>query len=76
MAAAVAAEYTKEELPSSLDATAEPPALFDGTTRLYISYTCPYAQRTWIARNYKVNNSFVNLPSHFIIFIYSIWPKF
>ncbi|KAK8942776.1 hypothetical protein KSP39_PZI008889 [Platanthera zijinensis] len=53
MAAAVAAEYTKEELPSSLDATAEPPALFDGTTRLYISYTCPYAQRTWIARNYK-----------------------
>ncbi|KAK8961419.1 hypothetical protein KSP40_PGU020620 [Platanthera guangdongensis] len=52
-AAAAVAEYTKEELPSSLDATAEPPALFDGTTRLYISYTCPFAQRTWIARNYK-----------------------
>ncbi|KAF3338726.1 Protein IN2-1 [Carex littledalei] len=25
----------------------------DGTTRLYVSYICPYAQRTWIARNYK-----------------------
>ncbi|PKU87943.1 protein IN2-1 homolog B-like isoform X2 [Dendrobium catenatum] len=52
MAAAVAS-YTKEELPPSLDATAEPPSLFDGTTRLYISYVCPFAQRTWIARNYK-----------------------
>ncbi|MBH0219711.1 hypothetical protein GH793_16145, partial [Listeria monocytogenes] len=27
--------------------------MFDGTTRLYISYSCPYAQRTWITRNYK-----------------------
>ncbi|XP_020691397.1 protein IN2-1 homolog B-like isoform X1 [Dendrobium catenatum] len=53
MAAAVASSYTKEELPPSLDATAEPPSLFDGTTRLYISYVCPFAQRTWIARNYK-----------------------
>ncbi|WOL14853.1 hypothetical protein Cni_G23634 [Canna indica] len=40
-------------LPPSLDSTSEPPALFDGTTRLYIAYICPYAQRTWIARNYK-----------------------
>ncbi|XP_020267421.1 protein IN2-1 homolog B-like [Asparagus officinalis] len=42
-----------EQLPLSLDASADPPTLFDGTTRLYISYICPYAQRTWIARNYK-----------------------
>ncbi|XP_072984888.1 protein IN2-1 homolog B-like isoform X1 [Typha latifolia] len=42
-----------EILPPSLDSTAEPPNLFDGTTRLYTSYICPYAQRTWIARNYK-----------------------
>ncbi|XP_061366653.1 glutathione S-transferase L3-like [Gastrolobium bilobum] len=36
-----------------LTSTSNPPLLFDGTTRLYISYTCPYAQRVWIARNYK-----------------------
>uniref|UniRef100_A0A1D1YWW4 Protein IN2-1 B n=1 Tax=Anthurium amnicola TaxID=1678845 RepID=A0A1D1YWW4_9ARAE len=50
---AVTAESVKEILPPSLDSTADPPPLFDGTTRLYISYTCPFAQRTWIARNYK-----------------------
>ncbi|KAK7396537.1 hypothetical protein VNO78_17615 [Psophocarpus tetragonolobus] len=33
--------------------TSDPPPLFDGTTRLYTSYTCPYAQRVWIAMNYK-----------------------
>ncbi|XP_058109940.1 protein IN2-1 homolog B-like [Magnolia sinica] len=43
----------QEVLPPVLDSTSEPPTLFDGTTRLYISYMCPYAQRTWIARNYK-----------------------
>ncbi|KAE8702563.1 xylem cysteine proteinase 1-like [Hibiscus syriacus] len=43
-----------EYLPPPLDATAEPPDLFDGTTRLYMTYTCPFAQRVWIARNYKV----------------------
>ncbi|KAJ4970356.1 hypothetical protein NE237_003455 [Protea cynaroides] len=42
-----------EVLPPILDSTSEPPTLFDGTTRLYTCYTCPYAQRTWIARNYK-----------------------
>ncbi|XP_020268374.1 protein IN2-1 homolog B-like [Asparagus officinalis] len=42
-----------EQLPSILDASADPPILFDGTTRLYVSYTCPFAQRTWITRNYK-----------------------
>ncbi|CAA6658227.1 unnamed protein product [Spirodela intermedia] len=49
----VVAMGREEVLPPSLDSTADPPALFDGTTRLYISYICPFAQRTWIARNYK-----------------------
>ncbi|WP_411026224.1 glutathione S-transferase N-terminal domain-containing protein [Salmonella sp. s58078] len=40
-------------LPPPLTSASDPPALFDGTTRLYISYSCPYAQRTWITRNYK-----------------------
>ncbi|KAJ4753967.1 Glutathione S-transferase [Rhynchospora pubera] len=43
----------KEVLPPPLTATSPPPSLFDGTTRLYVSYPCPFAQRTWIARNYK-----------------------
>ncbi|XP_010534441.1 PREDICTED: glutathione S-transferase L2, chloroplastic [Tarenaya hassleriana] len=43
----------EEALPLELDFTSEPLQVFDGTTRLYISYTCPYAQRVWIARNYK-----------------------
>ncbi|KAK6942876.1 Glutathione S-transferase, N-terminal [Dillenia turbinata] len=42
-----------EDLPPPLDSTAEQPPLFDGTTRLYTSYSCPYAQRVWITRNYK-----------------------
>ncbi|KAL0728715.1 hypothetical protein Bca4012_024808 [Brassica carinata] len=42
-----------EDRPAPLDATAGPPALFDGTTRLYTSYGCPYAQRVWITRNFK-----------------------
>nr|ANH58213.1 glutathione S-transferase [Dracaena cambodiana] len=50
---ATTAGYRNEVLPPILDATADPPSLFDGTTRLYISYICPFAQRTWIARNYK-----------------------
>ncbi|KAF7804508.1 glutathione S-transferase L3 [Senna tora] len=28
-----------------LTSTSDPPPLFDGTTRLYIAYACPYAQR-------------------------------
>ncbi|URE09366.1 Protein IN2-1, partial [Musa troglodytarum] len=50
-------------LPPSLTSASEPPALFDGTTRhpnstlsfdsLYVAYVCPFAQRPWIARNYK-----------------------
>eukprot|EP00250_Pteridium_aquilinum_P000067 c10086_g1_i1 orf=208-930(+) len=35
------------------DSKSPPPTLFDGTTRLYISLICPYAQRAWSARNYK-----------------------
>ncbi|XP_016542452.2 glutathione S-transferase L3 isoform X2 [Capsicum annuum] len=49
-------EYTRnvqEVLPPSLDSTSQPPSLFDGTTRLYINYQCPYAQRAWITRNFK-----------------------
>ncbi|KAE8705996.1 Protein IN2-1-like protein B [Hibiscus syriacus] len=42
-----------ENLPPPLDATAVEPSLFDGTTRLYMTYTCPFAQRVWITRNYK-----------------------
>ncbi|KAJ7529009.1 hypothetical protein O6H91_15G030200 [Diphasiastrum complanatum] len=36
-----------------LDSKSEPPALFDGTTRLYINEKCPFAQRVWIAKNFK-----------------------
>jgi len=40
-------------IPPVLNSKSEPPTLFDGTTRLYISVICPYAQRVWIARNVK-----------------------
>uniref|UniRef100_A0A8R7Q478 GST N-terminal domain-containing protein n=1 Tax=Triticum urartu TaxID=4572 RepID=A0A8R7Q478_TRIUA len=43
----------KEDLPPPLTSASEPPPLFDGTTRLYLAYHCPYAQRAWIARNCK-----------------------
>eukprot|EP00249_Psilotum_nudum_P032044 c47156_g1_i1 orf=232-951(+) len=36
-----------------LDSKSEPPSLFDGTPRLYIGLTCPYAQRVWAVRNFK-----------------------
>lgn len=42
-----------ENLPPVLDASADQPPLFDGTVRLYTCYTCPFAQRVWITRNYK-----------------------
>ncbi|XP_028799415.1 protein IN2-1 homolog B-like isoform X1 [Neltuma alba] len=47
------AASVQEALPPALTSTSAPPDLFDGTTRLYISYTCPYAQRVWITRNCK-----------------------
>lgn len=40
-------------IPPVLNSKSEPPPLFDGTTRLYISVSCPYAQRVWSARNIK-----------------------
>ncbi|XP_047327394.1 glutathione S-transferase L3-like [Impatiens glandulifera] len=49
----IMADDVQTILPPPLDSSSEEPALFDGTTRLYISYTCPYAQRTWITRNCK-----------------------
>ncbi|KAI5068526.1 hypothetical protein GOP47_0016871 [Adiantum capillus-veneris] len=36
-----------------LDSKSDPPSLFDGTTRLYVAVTCPFAQRPWAVRNYK-----------------------
>ncbi|KAF8396656.1 hypothetical protein HHK36_018280 [Tetracentron sinense] len=50
---AMASGIVQEILPPVLDSTSDPPSLFDGTTRLYTSYICPYAQRVWIIRNYK-----------------------
>ncbi|XVE96777.1 hypothetical protein REPUB_Repub02eG0252100 [Reevesia pubescens] len=47
------ATETLASLPPQLEATAEQPPIFDGTTRLYTSYACPFAQRVWITRNYK-----------------------
>ncbi|XP_052172649.1 glutathione S-transferase L3-like [Diospyros lotus] len=49
----MASACLKESRPPVLDSTSEPPPLFDGTTRLYMTYMCPFAQRVWIARNLK-----------------------
>ncbi|XP_031273811.1 glutathione S-transferase L3-like, partial [Pistacia vera] len=46
-------DSVQENLPPVLDSKAEQPPLFDGTIRLYTCYTCPFAQRVWITRNYK-----------------------
>ncbi|ONL96751.1 safener induced1 [Zea mays] len=43
----------KETLPPALGSTSQPPPVFDGTTRLYICYFCPFAQRAWVTRNLK-----------------------
>ncbi|KAF8042502.1 hypothetical protein BT93_A0973 [Corymbia citriodora subsp. variegata] len=37
------------------------PRLFDGTTRLYISYICACAQRVWISRNYNLIHFYLGL---------------
>ncbi|CAK9196407.1 unnamed protein product [Sphagnum troendelagicum] len=42
-----------ELLSFDLDSKSECPPLFNGTTRLYYSALCPYAQRVWIAQKYK-----------------------
>nr|XP_004253250.2 glutathione S-transferase L1-like [Solanum lycopersicum] len=49
----MASSSVQDLLPPSLDSTSQPPSLFDGTTRLYINYQCPYSQRVWITRNVK-----------------------
>ncbi|KAL2502788.1 Glutathione S-transferase L3 [Forsythia ovata] len=49
----MATHSVEEVLPPILDSTSEPPPLFDGTTRLYLNYECPFCQRVWIVRNYK-----------------------
>ncbi|CAK9164760.1 unnamed protein product [Ilex paraguariensis] len=49
----MAVPCVQEVLPPILDSSSEPPPLFDGTTRLYVNYQCPFAQRVWIVRNYK-----------------------
>ncbi|XP_044461474.1 protein IN2-1 homolog B-like [Mangifera indica] len=51
--AAMATGSLQEVLPPELGSSSDPPPIFDGKTRLYISYICPYAQRVWIARNCK-----------------------
>ncbi|KAH1070534.1 hypothetical protein GLYMA_03G176300v4 [Glycine max] len=43
-----------EVRPPALTSISEPLPFFDGTTRLYICYLCPFAQRAWITRNCKV----------------------
>ncbi|KAJ9175599.1 hypothetical protein P3X46_014141 [Hevea brasiliensis] len=53
LSASMATGSWKEVLSPALTSTSEPPPIFDGTTRLYISYSCPYAQRVWITRNCK-----------------------
>ncbi|KAE9612275.1 hypothetical protein Lal_00022174 [Lupinus albus] len=49
----MATTVVQEVLPPSLTSNSPQPPLFDGTTRLYTSYICPFAQRVWITRNYK-----------------------
>ncbi|KAK3151264.1 hypothetical protein QOZ80_3AG0243740 [Eleusine coracana subsp. coracana] len=54
MAAAAAIDRSvKEALPPALGSTSAPPPVFDGATRLYICYFCPFAQRAWVTRNFK-----------------------
>lgn len=45
--------------------------------RLYTSYICPYAQRVWIARNYKVvpNFDLVCSAKFFFFFLFLIFPN-
>ncbi|KAF3442068.1 hypothetical protein FNV43_RR15984 [Rhamnella rubrinervis] len=49
----MASLFVHEDLPPVLDSTSNPPPLFDGTTRLYTYFPCPFAQRVWTTRNYK-----------------------
>ncbi|XP_028775127.1 glutathione S-transferase L3-like [Neltuma alba] len=49
----MATSTVNEVRPPTLSSSSDPPPVFDGTTRLYMSYGCPFAQRVWITRNYK-----------------------
>ncbi|PON91521.1 S-crystallin [Trema orientale] len=51
--AAMATGSVQEVRPPTLSSSSDPPPLFDGKTRLYLAYICPYAQRVWITRNVK-----------------------
>ncbi|CAI0472487.1 unnamed protein product [Linum tenue] len=53
MSTAASDKATPEKLTPVYGPTSEQPPLFDGTTRLYISYRCPFAQRVLITRNFK-----------------------
>ncbi|KAI5021433.1 hypothetical protein ZWY2020_058163 [Hordeum vulgare] len=52
-AAAAAPVISRKKICPFADLHLRTPPLFDGTTRLYVAYHCLYAQRAWIARNYK-----------------------
>ncbi|KAL3531880.1 hypothetical protein ACH5RR_005401 [Cinchona calisaya] len=45
--------FVQEVRPPVLNSTSEPPPIFDGNSRLYVCYICPFAQRAWITRNVK-----------------------
>ncbi|KAH9735588.1 glutathione S-transferase L3 [Citrus sinensis] len=65
------ATVVHENLPPVLDSKSEqPPSVFDGTTRLYMAYTCPFAQRVWITRNYKIFYFLFSLMFCYYLFIY------
>ncbi|KAJ4753968.1 IN2-1 protein [Rhynchospora pubera] len=43
MASVSPTSFVKEVLPPVLTSSSPPPSIFDGTTRLYVAYRCPYA---------------------------------
>ncbi|MED6151130.1 Glutathione S-transferase L1, variant 2 [Stylosanthes scabra] len=49
--------------PPILSGTSEPPPIFDGTTRLYITYSCPFAQRGLQEKIKLVPFDLQNMPS-------------
>ncbi|CAI0471625.1 unnamed protein product [Linum tenue] len=53
MSTAASDKAAPEKLTPVYGPSSEQPPLFDGTTRLYISYRCPFAQRVLITRNFK-----------------------
>lgn len=45
--------FTHQSNLPALDSSSHPPNLSDGGSRLYVAFLSPFAQRAWIARNYK-----------------------